>query len=170
MIKAQRPLWWSLIPARWVAFAATCGPIGYWGKAPGTNGSIVGLLLYTTVMHTWTPAWQLLAILVMSAAAVVFCGQAEVVLQKRDPGEVILDEVVAVPLCFVGLSSLLPADAMFWPWAIGGFLLFRYFDITKPLFVNSLQKLPHGWGIVADDLAAALCTWGVLFIFVLVVF
>lgn len=168
LITSKRPLWWSMLPDKAVAFIATCGPIGYWGKAPGTNGSVVGLLLYTVLLHTWSPAWQILFIAVLSAVAVVICGQAEVVLQKRDPGEVILDEVVAVPLCFVGLSALLPADAIFWPWAVAGFVLFRIFDITKPLFVNSLQRLPHGWGIVADDLAAALITWAILLVFWLV--
>jgi phosphatidylglycerophosphatase A len=144
-----------LLPDRWVRGLATCGPIGYWGKAPGTNGSLLGLLLYTVFFHPLPPLLQLLLIIVLSAVAVVVCGEAEVRLQKRDPGEVIFDEVVAVPLCFLGLNAVLPADQLFWPWAVAGFLLFRLFDIAKPLGIKRLQDLPHGWGVVVDDLAAA---------------
>ena len=47
----------------------------------------------------------------------------------------------------------LPKGIVVGIWA---FILFRAFDIAKPLFVNKAQKLPKGWGVVADDLAAGL--------------
>jgi phosphatidylglycerophosphatase A len=82
-------------------------------------------------------------------------------LNKRDPGEVILDEVVAMPLCFLGWWQLLTV----WPaWSVllAGFLLFRVYDIVKPFGIRRLQALPGGWGVVIDDTVAALAACGTL--------
>ena len=96
-----------------------------------------------------------------STVAVAICGEAEFRLGRRDPGEVILDEFVAMPLCFLGWPLLVgPAPA--WAVFMAGFALFRFFDIVKPLGIARLQELPAGWGVVADDVAAALATCGVL--------
>jgi phosphatidylglycerophosphatase A len=78
---------------------------------------------------------------------------------------VILDEFTAMPLCFLGwpaLAGMLPSWAAPWAVFVAGFLLFRLFDITKPLGIHKLQDLPGGWGIVVDDVAAALATCAVL--------
>ena len=73
----------------------------------------------------------------------------------------ILDEFVVVPLCFLGwpaLAAVVPAWVVF----VLGFALFRLFDITKPFGIYSLQDLPGGWGVVVDDVAAALAACVVL--------
>jgi phosphatidylglycerophosphatase A len=93
--------------------------------------------------------------------AVGICGEAERRLGRTDPGEVILDEVVAVPLCFLGWQGLVHPIPL-WGVCLAGFAVFRFFDISKPFIINRLQALPGGWGIVADDLAAALATCAVL--------
>ena len=65
------------------------------------------------------------------------------------------------PLCFLGWGAL----AATWPaWAAGlaGFALFRLFDIAKPLGIRRLQDLPGGWGVVVDDVAAALAACATL--------
>jgi len=62
-----------------------------------------------------------------------------------------------MPLCFLGWQWL-PPDL---PWLVlllAGFGLFRFFDILKPLGINKLQSLPGGWGVVLDDVAAALAS------------
>ena len=105
--------------------------------------------------------WTLIFSLPGLYLAVAMCGEAEFRLGRRDPGEVILDEFAAMPLCFLGwpvLARLWPAWAVF----IAGFLLFRLFDIAKPLGIRKLQDLPGGWGIVVDDVAAALAVCAVL--------
>jgi phosphatidylglycerophosphatase A len=89
--------------------------------------------------------------------AVAVCGEAELRLGRTDPGEVILDEFVAMPFCYFGwghMVHLLP----FWAVCLVGLAAFRFFDIFKPLGINRLQKLPGGLGVVTDDLAAALAT------------
>jgi len=93
--------------------------------------------------------------------AVALCGEAEIRLEKQDPGEVILDEFVAIPLCFLGWPALLAAMPA-WGALIAGFALFRLFDIVKPLGISRLQALPGGWGVVIDDTAAALVSCATL--------
>ena len=92
---------------------------------------------------------------------VCFCGEAEVRLGKKDPGEVILDEFVVMPLCFLGWPILVRAMPG-WVALLAGFALFRLFDIWKPWKIRDLQKLPGGWGVVADDVGAALAACAVL--------
>jgi phosphatidylglycerophosphatase A len=73
-----------------------------------------------------------------------------------------LDELVAIPLCFwpaefiLSKSSQSPVIPCL--WLTLGFSLFRLFDILKPFGIRKLESIPGGFGIVADDLAAALAT------------
>jgi phosphatidylglycerophosphatase A len=92
---------------------------------------------------------------------------AEKVLRQKDPGSVVLDEIVAVPLCFlswIGIvfarTGALPAAEYFFSrdttwFTLGVFVLFRLFDIAKPWPVRGSQSLPGGWGVTVDDLLAA---------------
>jgi phosphatidylglycerophosphatase A len=92
----------------------------------------------------------------LSYVAVGLTGEASRRLGRSDPGEVNLDEFIVMPLVFLGWQAGPPAA---WPaWAVLGlgFGLFRLFDILKPLGIARLQRWPGGWGIVADDFAAAL--------------
>ncbi|MCC5805652.1 MAG: phosphatidylglycerophosphatase A [Opitutales bacterium] len=156
--------WARLLPDRWVVEAARCGPLGRVRKGPGTVGSVGGLALYAVVFyHLSLPAQILLGALLVYLA-VVLCGEAEARLAKRDPGEIVLDEVVAVPLCFLALRPWMEASGYVWAWVLAGFVLFRFFDIAKPLGIGRLQKWPGGAGVVADDVAAALATAVVLHI------
>jgi phosphatidylglycerophosphatase A len=104
---------------------------------------------------------NIVASLVAAYVAVGLCGEAEVRLNQRDPGQVILDEVVAIPLCFLGWPAIV-AVLPVWAALLVGFALFRLFDITKPLGISRLQDLPGGWGVVVDDLAAALAACATL--------
>ena len=73
----------------------------------------------------------------------------------------ILDEFVVMPLCFLGWRTL-PAAIPVWAVLGAGFALFRLFDIVKPLGIRRLQALPGGWGVVIDDVAAALAACATL--------
>lgn len=146
----------SRIPDPCIKGLCTIGPVGRWGKAPGTNGTVVGLLLYTVLFFPSSLAGEVLMLILLAGIAVVICDEGERRLQKRDPGEMILDEVVAVPLCFLGLSSSMAASGGIWMYMLAGFGLFRLFDILKPLGIRRLQAYPGGIGVVVDDLAAAL--------------
>jgi phosphatidylglycerophosphatase A len=73
---------------------------------------------------------------------------------RHDPGFVVIDEVAGQWIALLGS----PAD---WRHALMALLLFRLFDITKPFPARQLERLPAGWGIVFDDVAAGLYAWGV---------
>ena len=155
--------WMRWLPTGLVVGLARIGPLGLWGRAPGTNGSAFGLLLYVAVFHPLGWPAQLLLGAVLAILAVGVCGEAEKRLHLRDPGEVILDEVVAQPLVFLGLPGML-GGAHWSGWVVLalGFGLFRLFDVWKPLGIARLQALPGGQGVVIDDLAAAAAACGVL--------
>jgi phosphatidylglycerophosphatase A len=159
----EQPKWTNSLPTPVVLGWATLGPVGRTFPAPGTWGSLAGMV-YFFVFFYW-PGFGIVANLLVSAVAayiaVGICGEAEIRLGKRDPGEVILDEVVAMPLCFLGwqwMAGPIPA----WAVLLAGFVLFRLYDIWKPMVINSLQSLPGGWGVVLDDTAAALATCATL--------
>ncbi len=154
-MRLEQPIWPRFLPSTTVLACATLGPIGRRLPAPGTWGSVAGLLYFTVVFYPMGITGTLLLSAVGSYVAVALCGEAEFRLGRKDPGEVILDEFVAMPLCFLGWSMLvgpLPAWAVF----LLGLGLFRLFDIAKPFGISRLQDLPGGWGVVVDDLAAAL--------------
>lgn len=154
------PKWTHGLPSKFVCAVATLGPLGTKLPAPGTWGSLAGLLYFAVFfLHSrWEVvfAWSVLACLL----AVVFCGDAARRIGREDPGEVILDEFVVMPLVFLGWRA-----GNHWPeWAVllAGFALFRFYDILKPLGISRLQNLPGGWGIVLDDVAAALAACATL--------
>jgi phosphatidylglycerophosphatase A len=160
-MKLTQPIWPRFLPSGTVLAIATLGPVGRRLPAPGTWGSVAGLLYFTVVVYPM----GVLAALAFGAlgtyVAVAFCGEAEFRLGQKDPGEVVLDEFVAIPLCFLDWPALLgplPAWAVF----LAGFALFRYFDIVKPLGISKLQSLTSGWGVALDDTAAALATCATL--------
>ncbi len=150
-----------MLPSSFVINCATLGALGQKLPAPGTWGSAAGLLYFVLFFHRAGIGAVLIGSAVAAYLAVGLCGEAEVRMGKKDPGSVVLDEVIAIPLCFLGWRTLLGA-APAWALMIAGFLLFRFFDILKPLGIKQLQSLPGGWGVVADDLAAALAACATL--------
>lgn len=149
--------WAGFIPREIVIACATFGPLGRRMKAPGTVGSAVGLAWYAILFSNLTPLGYLFTLAITVYVAMAICDAAELHMKVHDPQCVILDEVVAVPVCFIGLQG---AMQVYPPWmlGLGAFILFRAFDILKPFGIQYLEKLPGGIGVVADDLAAGLAT------------
>jgi phosphatidylglycerophosphatase A len=159
----KQPGWTSMIPPANIRAIATLGPLGLNMPAPGTWGSAAGILYFILCFYQLGIVENLVASAVAAYFAVGICGAAESLMGRRDPGEIILDEFVAIPLCFLGWHWLVgPGLLPFLGLMLAGFALFRFYDIRKPLVINSLQALPGGWGIVADDTAAALATCATL--------
>ena len=140
----------SVSPAAKPAVAlATVFGIGYAPWAPGTFGSLPGLLLYAAAYHWGGTAAVLAGIAVLLLAGIWASTQAEKHFGAKDPGKVVIDEVVGqmTALLFIAPTALLLA---------AGFVLFRVFDILKPFPVRRFEALPSGSGIMADDLVAGL--------------
>jgi phosphatidylglycerophosphatase A len=135
------------IPIRLRLTLATGFGAGYAPIAPGTVGSLPGLLL------VWLLAWLGgHPAAVVGFVAVVLLGvwaadAAEAHFGERDPGQVVIDEIAGqmLTLLFVPLSPVT---------LVVGFLLFRVLDVIKPPPARWLETLPRGTGIMADDLMA----------------
>jgi phosphatidylglycerophosphatase A len=133
--------------------------------APGTFGAIWGLPLAWAYHQLPGSVWPWVAAVAMLLVGVPVCGRAAVDLDMKDPGPVVWDEFATVPLVFL----LVPLAGPLAVWiALLGFGLHRVFDITKPWPCHRLEQLPGGWGIMADDIAAALyaavALWGLSFV------
>jgi len=157
-----------------IVCVATLGPIGKKLPAPGTFGSLFGLAAFAFLMTVQSlygtdidPVVIYLSFAFLALLSVPICGKAELILEKEDPPEVILDEFVAQPLVFAATTLNFHLDTIFSNLLLltCGFALFRFFDILKPLGISRLQKLPGGLGVVADDIAAAGAAGFVLWFF-----
>jgi phosphatidylglycerophosphatase A len=139
-------------------FLATIGGLGNVRWAPGTWGSAVGVFLGLLTAR-WIPLpWSL----VLGGAGFLLCGwictQAVRQLDQPDPSAVILDEVWGMAIVIV----VLPQLASSWLSLLCAFALFRAFDTIKPPPLRQLERLPEGWGVMADDLGASLYTLATL--------
>jgi phosphatidylglycerophosphatase A len=136
-----------------IRFAATLGPVGYVPIAPATAASFV-----VVVIGWFLPAWPLpfalCALGVGTAIAVPICGEAEKEL-GHDAHPIVADEVVGQSLALLGAPHSLVAFG-------AAFVLFRIFDVWKPLGANEAQRLPGGLGVVTDDVIAGLTSLGVM--------
>ena len=132
-----------------VLFLATGFYIGYIPIAPGTFGTILSLpLCYVLASLELFPAIIMTALLVV--LAVWIADSAEKLLRANDPGCIVVDEIVGMVVTLVGLPFNLTT-------ALIGFIIFRILDIAKPFPIRALDKrLPGGYGVVADDVAAGV--------------
>lgn len=129
-----------------VAMATSLG-VGYVPVAPGTFGSLVGLLLWWLLPKD--PLTQGVVIVAVTVLGIWSAGLAERHFNGSDPGPVVIDEVM-------GVLVTLWMNPVGWQGAVAGFLLFRLFDVLKPYPANRLEALHGGLGIMADDAMAAV--------------
>lgn len=167
----RQPRWTRALPADVVLALARVTPCGNIPFAPGTWGSLAGLAFFAVCLRPLAGVAGgvplALAVGALIILAVPLCGEAEVRMGKTDPGEVVLDEFAVMPLCFLGWWRALPPGWPEWAVLLAGFALFRLFDIWKPLGIKKIQRLPGGWGVVVDDVAAALAACATLHLAVL---
>ncbi len=117
-------------------------------KAPGTVGTLLGLLLAFPLMGV--PLWAgALIVAVAFAAGIPICGRTARDLGVHDHGGIVFDE-------FVGIWFVLLLVPAHWAWWLAAFVAFRFFDIAKPWPIGWLDRhLTGGFGIMLDDLVAA---------------
>jgi phosphatidylglycerophosphatase A len=136
--------------------------------APGTWGAFLGVAWFALL--AWPGSYWLFLIGTAAgiAVSVPLCTAAETILRRKDPGSVVVDELAAMPLCFLAwITDRWLADGQIafpallvekngWLAVTVGFVAFRFFDIAKPWPIRSVQTLPGGWGVICDDVLAAI--------------
>ena len=142
-------------------FLLTAGGLGHAPIASGTFGSLPPVILAFILVQLGQPNWLVslcmaLLVVAFSVVCIRFGAEAELRYGKKDPGQVVADEVAgqAVALLFLPWASP-DSDTAFLHnalLAIGAFLAFRFFDILKPPPARSLERLGGGTGILVDDL------------------
>ncbi|HUQ89500.1 MAG TPA: phosphatidylglycerophosphatase A [Vicinamibacterales bacterium] len=141
-------------------FIASFGYVGFFPIAPGTAGSLAALLLFAFIRWIGVAQIELLAIVAVFAIGVWAAQGTEVALARKDPGVVVIDEVLGMLITLALLPVSMPGIAL-------GFLFFRVLDVTKPYPAAQLEHLHGGLGIMADDAVAGLyahialrvCVW-----------
>lgn len=143
---------------------ASCFGLGRLPVAPGTWGSLPPTLVFALMCLLSTSAVIVSIVMAVLALAgsvlcIKFAPASITATGKTDPREVVADELagqavtlLVIPFLVVGTAS----TSQIWGIAVLGFLLFRFFDIVKPWPIRKLEKLPQGWGVLADDLMAGL--------------
>ena len=82
-------------------------------------------------------------------------------MNKSDPKEVVIDEVVGIWIALLGKNTLFEFFL--------AFIFFRFFDITKPFYISEFEKFPDGWGIMLDDAVSGIYTFLLLYLITLFV-
>lgn len=153
------------------ALAVTTFGVGYLPLAPGTYGSAVGVGIY--ILFDWLESgaanylsqnnWQdakitawvhgvnLILFLLFCLLGIWAANRATILFKTKDPQQAVVDEVIGQLIVFLFVPF-----GLNWYFVLAGFLLFRLFDIWKPYPIDSLQNLPAGIGVCADDILAGV--------------
>jgi phosphatidylglycerophosphatase A len=132
---------------------------GLYVPAPGTYGAAWGSLLALGIGYLPGIGWRILAIGLLLIVGVPLCTVAGRALARgKDPGAIVWDEMATMPIVFLAVPMVN------WRVAAAGFFLHRLFDTTKPPPARQLEQLPEGWGVMADDMAAAAYACATLYL------
>ncbi len=143
---------------------ATSFGAGYWPWGPGTAGAVVGFVLWLPLVMTGHVTGTFIAtlgLIVVFTALGIWSASVAERFWGPDPSKVVMDETVGQWISMLPLSVFATAacpfeSVSFWMWAILSLILFRFFDIVKPLGVRKMEDLPGGIGIMADDILAGI--------------
>lgn len=153
------------------SLAITTFGVGYLPLMPGTYGSAVGVGIYLLFglmeaksamnfasngwteaqISAWIHAFNLIIFLFFCLLGIWAASRATHLFKNKDPHEAVVDEVIGQLIVFLFVPF-----AISWKLIFAGFLLFRLFDIWKPYPIDSLQNLPAGIGVCADDILAGV--------------
>lgn len=145
--------------------AASGFGLGWLPLAPGSWASLPPAIIFAVMSHFHTPSAVI--IVVMAALAVagsvvcIKCAPASIAATgDADPPEVVADEIAGQAITFIVATAFIRVYAYtcipVYTLVVGGFLSFRLFDVIKPCPARRFERLPRGWGILADDIVAGL--------------
>ncbi len=132
-------------------FFCRLGIAGLVPKAPGTAGTLVAALLAPVCFVPLSFFWRIVLLMVLFFVGAVASTHAEKVLHSKDPGQIVIDELVGMWV------TLLPFLQVSWLMLALAFIFFRIFDIFKPWPIKASEKwLPSGYAIMIDDVIAGV--------------
>lgn len=133
--------------------------VGYLLFMPGTWGSIAGALIYLLVRHNCYLSWAVFLLLLL--LGFLTAGKAEAIFGKKDDKRIVIDEVCGIMLLYL----LIPGSR---PFFIAGFILFRLLDILKPYPIKRVEGAGGSFGIMIDDVIAALYSFITIALFLMI--
>lgn len=134
-----------------IIFVAQGAYTGRFPIAPGTAGSVLGVLLYLGMVKTFSPGIYFLIGVFLFVVGTWSATRAEELLGKKDHSSIVIDEIVG----YLISMFLVPFD---WRFVIAGFVLFRIFDVLKPYPLQRIQRIHGGLGVMLDDVGAGIYT------------
>ena len=120
---------------------------GYSPWAPGTFGTLVGVLIYLLIWHHFSWFWYLLCTAILLVLGAIVAQDGITLFGEEDSPHIVIDEIVGylIAMWGIGFST--------WAWLLG-FILFRIWDVWKPF--SFIEEIPGGWGVMLDDVAAGI--------------
>lgn len=133
---------------------ATSFGAGFSPVAPGTMGALVAILVWyilSLCMAYSTLQWTLAGLIVVFTIIGVWSATVSERYWGEDPSKVVIDETVGEWIALLAVPA-----GQHWAYVVAAFVLFRFFDIFKPLGVRSMENLKGGYGIMADDILSGV--------------
>lgn len=131
-----------------IKLIASIGGIGYLKGGGSISAAVWCLMWYFLQVREPNLNFQILSFVLITILG-VWVGNIVEKDWGKDSSRVVIDEVAGVGLTLIGCPVK-------WYYVLIGFILFRFFDIVKPLGVREMEQLPKGWGVMADDVLAGL--------------
>jgi len=130
---------------------------GYAPLAPGTVGSILGILLFYLFNYTLNSfnieLWLVLSLNLFAIISVLVFGVFSIknvhAIWEHDASKIVIDEIVGVWIAVFAMPFQ-------WQYYLYALLLFRFFDITKPLYIRRLDNMGGDWSVMLDDVLAGI--------------
>ncbi len=132
----------------WI-FISSGALAGFLPFCPGTFGALEGLIFFW-FLRNLPLTTQFFLVLAVTLLGVISSGFASKILKDKDPEIVVIDEIAGMWIGVVGKHSIIEF--------LLAFVIFRIVDINKPYPIKKFEKLPNGWGIMADDVVAGILT------------
>jgi phosphatidylglycerophosphatase A len=145
-------------------FIATGFGSGYSPIAPGTAGALLAMLIWWGYSLLFSHCISIPVLTFIVIVVFTFAGVwSSSVVEKywgEDPSRVVVDEMVGTWIALLAVP-----EGAHWGYMLAAFVLFRFFDIVKPLGVRKMENLPSGFGIMADDILAGIYGFIVIYLY-----
>lgn len=145
-------------------FIATGFGSGYSPIAPGTAGALLAMLIWWGYSLLFSHCISIPVLTFIVIVVFTFAGVwSSSVVEKywgEDPSRVVVDEMVGTWIALLAVP-----EGAHWGYMLAAFVLFRFFDIAKPLGVRKMESLPSGFGIMADDILAGIYGFIVIYLY-----